>query len=70
MDKAKLLKLMRFWLFGTFIIIFATATVYTGGVLKVGLEILKTWQYWVAMLIAAALSVGSFYLYKWWLEKK
>jgi len=70
MDKAKMLKLMRYWLFGTFILIFAAATIYTGGALGVGLAILKTFNYWLVMFIAAALCVASFYLYKWWINKK
>jgi hypothetical protein len=70
MDKAKMLKLMRFWLFGTFVIIFAAVTIFTGGVLKVGLEIMKTPSYWIALVISAALCVASYYGYKWWIEKK
>ena len=70
MDKAKMLELMRFWLFGTFVIIFATVTIYTGGALGVGLLIMKQLNYWLALIIVAALCFASYYGYKWWIEKK
>jgi hypothetical protein len=69
MDKAKMLKLMRFWLFGTFIIIFAAVTIFTGGVLGVGMLIMKQLNYWLALVIAAVLCIASYYGYKWWIEK-
>lgn len=69
-EKTKMLKLMKFWLFGTFIIIFAAATVYVGGVLGTGLQILRELYYWLAIIIAAALCVACYYGYKWWLDRK
>ena len=68
MDKEKSLKLMRFWLFGTFVIIYAAATVYVGQF--TGLLILKTWEYWASMGITALLCIGAFYLYSWYLDRK
>jgi len=68
-DKDKMLRLMRFWLFGTFIIIFAAATIYIGGALGTGLAILGELNYWLAFIIAAVLSVAAYYLYKWYLER-
>jgi hypothetical protein len=70
MDKEKMLKLMRFWLFGTFVIVFAAATLYTGGALKTGLLVMKEANYWFSMILAAALCVGAYYAYKWYLTNK
>jgi len=69
-DLDKMLQLMRFWLFGTFVIIFAAAAIYVGGVLGTGLLILGQWRFWVAMLIAAVLSVVWYYIYKAYISKK
>ena len=68
MDDEKKLKLMRFWLFGTFIIIFAAATVYVGQF--TGTAVFGEWRYWLAMGIAAVLCVGSFFLYKALISRK
>ncbi|MBN2503117.1 MAG: hypothetical protein JXB38_20235 [Anaerolineales bacterium] len=69
-DLEKNLKLMRFWLFGTFVIIFVAATVYVGGAVGTGLVILGELNYWLAMIIAAALCVLWYYIYKWYLTRK
>jgi hypothetical protein len=69
-DQEKMLKLMRFWLFGTFIIIFVAVTIYVGGALGLGLLILRQLNYWLAVLITAALCVLWYYIYKWYIEKK
>ena len=69
-DKTTKLKLMRFWLFGTFIIIFAAATVYVGGAVGTGLSILSELNYWLAMLVAALLCVAWYYIYKWYLNRQ
>jgi hypothetical protein len=69
MDKTKLLNLMRFWLFGTFIIVFAAVTVYilavTGAdwmkVLSAGLPI---WG------LTAVLCVIWYFVYQWYLNRK
>lgn len=68
MDDDKKLKLMRFWLFGTFVIVFAAATVFVGQF--TGLAILADWRYWVSMIVTAALCVAAFYVYKAILNKK
>ena len=69
-EKTKMLNLMKFWLFGTFIIIFTAATVFVGKVMGTGLLILRELYYWLAMIIAAALCVACYYGYKWWLNRK
>ena len=69
-DKETMLKLMRFWLFGTFIIIFSAVTVYIGGALGTGLLIFRTVYFWLAMVITAILCVLWYFIYSWFLDKK
>jgi uncharacterized membrane protein YoaK (UPF0700 family) len=69
-EKTKKLKLMRFWLFGVFVIIFAAFTVYIGGALGTGLMILREVNYWIALIAMAVLCVAAYYLYKWYLGRK
>ncbi len=68
-EKTKMLGLMKFWLFGTFIIIFAATTIFTGGAMGLGLEILKQTGYWMAMVVTALLCVIWFYVYRWYLNR-
>ena len=70
MDKEKMLGLMRYWLFGTFVIVFAAATIYVGAALGTGLAIFGQLYFWIAMLVTAALCVLWYYIYKWYLDKK
>jgi len=69
-DKEKMLKLMRFWLFGTFLIVFVASTVYIGGVLKTGLMIFSQPNFWIAFVVTALLCVLWYYVYKWYLGRK
>jgi len=69
-DKEKMLDLMRFWLFGTFLIVVVAATVYTGAVLGLGMLIFREFYYWLAVVITAVLCVVWFYAYKWYLNRK
>jgi len=68
-EKAKMLRLMRFWLFGTFILIFTAATLYTGVATQTGLAILTQPNYWYAMVITLLLCVGAYYLYRKYLDR-
>jgi len=68
MNEDKKLKLMKFWLFGTFIILVAAFTVYMG--MFAGLAIFAEWRYWLVVVIAAVLSIGSFFLYQGLINKK
>lgn len=70
MEKEKMLSLMRFWLFGTFILIFAATTIYAGGALGTGVLILREMNYWVAMIVTALLCVIWYYVYKWYLYRQ
>lgn len=66
-----MLNLMRFWLFGTFVIIWAAATIYLGGAVGLGLGTLFSMSaYWIAILLAAVLCVISYYIYKWYLDRQ
>jgi len=67
-DHESMLKMMRFWLFGTFLIIFASVTIYVGMI--TGMAILGQFQFWLAFIIAAILFVVWYYIYKWYLDKK
>ena len=69
-EKEKMLKLMRFWLFGTFLIVFVASTVYIGGALGTGLQIFGQLKYWLAFVVTAIICVLWYYLYKWYLDKK
>lgn len=69
-DKENMLRMMRFWLFGTFIIMFSATTVYVGGALGTGLLILREMYFWLAIVITAALCVLWYFVYKWYLDKK
>ena len=68
MNEDKKLKLMKFWLFGTFVIVIAAVTVYLG--MFAGLSLFSEWRYWLVVVIAAVLSIGSFFLYQGILNKK
>lgn len=63
-DQSKMLGLMRFWLFGTFIIIWTAVTVFVGR--WTGTAILREPNYWLMVIITAALCVGAYFVYKWW----
>jgi hypothetical protein len=69
MDKTKMLNLMRFWLFGTFVIVFAAVTayivMYSGG--NVGQALLAGWPIWG---ITAILCVAWYFFYQWFLSRK
>ena len=69
MDTEKRLSLMRFWLFGTFIIVFAAVLIYVGGALGLGLAIVKHLNFWIAVIVGAVLSVAWYYLYKWYITR-
>jgi len=68
-DQEKKLKMMRFWLFGTFLIIFVAAVIYIGGVWKTGLAVLGLLNFWLAFIIAAVLFIVFYYIYKGYLGK-
>jgi len=67
--KTKLLNLFRFWLFGTFVIVWAALTMYIG---------LFTSQDWMAAIMAgfpiwgtvAVLCVVWYFVYQTWLKRQ
>ena len=68
-EKNKKLKLMRFWLFGIFVIVFAafTAFLYLPAAGNLWTAVKNAWLVW---LIVAALCVIAYYIYKWILNRK
>jgi hypothetical protein len=69
-DKEKMLGLMRFWLFGTFIIIFAATTIYIGGAVQTGMSIIQTPNFWISMVVSAILCIAWYFVYKWYLNRQ
>ncbi len=67
LDNTKLLGLMRYWLFGTFIIVFAAITIYIG--LFVGWQnaLLGGLPIWG---ITGLLCIAAYFGYKWYLTRK
>jgi hypothetical protein len=69
MDKNKMLNLMRFWLFGTFAIVFAAVTAYivlfSGG--NIGQALLAGWPIYG---ITAVLCVLWYFFYQWYLNRQ
>ena len=67
MDENKSLSLMKFWLFGTFLIISVATTIFLGQFL--GLAVFKLSAYWFSMVAVAVFVVVSFYLYRWYIQR-
>ncbi len=70
MEKDKKLKLMRFWLFGTFVIIVTGATIYIGGVVGAGTAIFSEMRYWIVVIISAILCGIGYFAYNKYLDRK
>jgi len=64
-ENTKLLNLMRFWLFGAFIII--AAAVIVAGFFIPGL--FSELNFWLGLAIAAVLCLIWYYIYKWWIGR-
>lgn len=64
MDNEKKLNLMKFWLFGSILLIFVATIVYIGGAWGTGLAIFGVPQFWLSMGISVILAVGVYYAYK------
>ncbi|HQN44047.1 MAG TPA: hypothetical protein PLA25_07925 [Anaerolineaceae bacterium] len=67
MEDKKLLNLMRFWLFGTFLIVFVASTVYLGLFVNVWEALKSSFPIWG---ITAVLCVALYFVYKWILGRK
>ena len=71
-DKQKRLNLMRFWLFGTFVIVWAATFTFTylwtaplsASITDVVMTALPVW------IITAVLTVIWYFGYKWWLTRE
>ena len=70
MENENKLKLMRFWLFGTFLIVQAAATIYVGSVVGTGTAIFSDFRYWIAFVVSALLCVLAFFIYSKYLDRK
>jgi len=66
-SKNDLLKLMRFWLFGTFIIVFAGITVYIGLFASWQKALIQGLPIWG---LTAVLCVIWYFFYQWYLNRK
>lgn len=69
-EKEKMLGLMRFWLFGTFLIVFTATAMYAGGAVGLGNAILLQPNFWISMVITAVLCGVWYYIYKWYLNRQ
>jgi len=67
-DQTKRVRLMRFWLFGMFVIVFAAVTTYAG--MYVGLAIMAERGYWLIIGATAALCLAWFQGYRWWMQRR
>jgi uncharacterized membrane protein len=67
----KRLKLMRFWLVGTFVIIFAASAMFSGYIGSAAGDpiggMLSSWPVWV---IAAVLCIGAYFGYKSFINRQ
>ena len=70
MEKDKKLNLMRFWIFGTFIIIVAGATIYIGSVVGTGTAIFREVRYWIAIISSALICALWYFGYKAYQNRK
>ena len=66
-DKTQLLALMRFWLFGTFIIVFAAITVYIGLFVTWSQALVQGLPIWG---LTAVLCVLWYFIYSAYLNRK
>jgi len=69
-EKDNKLKLMRFWIFGTFVIIAAGVTSDIGSVVGTGTAIFSEMRYWIAIIVSAILCAIWFFAYKKYLDQK
>ena len=67
LDNTKLLGLMRYWLFGTFIIVFVAITVYIGLFVGWANALLSGLPIWG---ITGILCLVAYFGYKWYLGRK
>lgn len=69
-DKEKRLNLMRFWLFGTFVLLWAISLayyfLYLAPISDVATVLRAVWPVWV---VAAVGAIFTYVVYKWWLGR-
>ncbi len=69
-DKNKRLSLMRFWLFGTFVLLWAISLtyyfLYLAPISDLATVLRAVWPVWV---VAAVGAISAYVGYKWWLDR-
>jgi len=69
-EKEKRLSLMRFWLFGTFVLLWAISLtyyfLYLAPISDLATVISAVWPVWVVAAIGA---IAIYYGYKWWIGR-
>lgn len=70
MENEKKLNLMKFWLFGTVLILFVAFVVYIGGAWGTGLAIFGAYQFWLSLVISIVVAVGIYKYYESYLNKQ
>ena len=69
-EKDNKLKMMRFWIFGTFIIIMTGVTIYIGSVVGTSTAIFGEMRFWIAIFVSAILCVLGYFAYDKYLDRK
>ena len=57
MERETKLNLMRYWIFGTFVIIWTSALIFVGSVLGTGTAIFWEINFWISFIISAVLCI-------------
>ena len=70
MDKDKKLILMNFWIFGAFVIIWASSTIYVGSVVGTGTAIFREMNYWIAIIVSGLLCGLWYFGYSKYLNRE
>ncbi|GMR11684.1 MAG: hypothetical protein BMS9Abin28_2522 [Anaerolineae bacterium] len=69
-DKERRLRLMRFWLFGTFVLLWAISLayyfLYLAPISDVATVLRAVWPVWV---VAAVGAIAAYFGYRWWLGR-
>ena len=70
-DAVKRLNLMRFWLFGTFVIVFAATLAFTYmWIVPIGADLMTVVRTALPVwLITAVLAAALYFGYKWWMGR-
>ncbi len=70
MEIEQKLKLMKFWIFGTFIIVVTAATMYVGSLGGLGTVIFREMNYWIAIIVSGLLCGLWYFGYSKYLNRE